>query len=70
VTTNNDKWLAVAIAALVVVAWLGRYDMKPIEAGAYVLDRWAGTAYLCTTKCFPLGSAPLIPEFRPQFRPR
>lgn len=39
------KWAAV-VSALILVAWLGRYEIVPasnqLGTSAYVLDRWTG----------------------------
>jgi hypothetical protein len=45
------KWhLTMACVAVVLFAWLFRYDAKPIPTGfggVYVTDRWTGTISYC-----------------------
>lgn len=46
---TEKLWIAAAV--LVLVVWLGRWDMQVVGAGdragmAYQMDRWTGSTYL------------------------
>ena len=45
--SNANKWLVFAVAAVVVAAWLGRYEITAGDRGAYKLDRWTGDVLVC-----------------------
>jgi hypothetical protein len=49
----KDKWFYLAIAALVITAFMFRWEIKP-DGGAgihFKLDRFTGNSFLCGYDC-------------------
>lgn len=57
-TRNQIAWFGLAVVALFVAAWMGRYDVQSGNNGIITRkDRWTVSVQLCYgEQCMPLGS--------------
>lgn len=44
---KENPWKALAIAALILSVWMGRYTIGGGERAVYRLDRWTGSVTAC-----------------------
>ncbi len=44
---NNATWVIVAIVAIIVFAWVSRYEISTGQTFAMRLDKWTGQVVQC-----------------------
>lgn len=44
---RDNPWLALAVAALLLSGWMGRYAIAGGERAVHRLDRWTGAVTMC-----------------------
>jgi hypothetical protein len=53
------KWWSIALTvlpAVLVAAWMGRYEAVPVQGGVVLLDRWLQTGQMCSVATLAMRS--------------